>query len=98
MIIHFETTDRDKILDDIIDAMGDRALSKIVNFTMDSGTLTVTISKVGTSKLHFSESEWDSGLRYELSKEKIALSHKAFKDEVTKKILNVIEQAGGSIA
>ena len=98
MKVVFDTKDRTKILDDIKEAMGGRSLAEIVDFSMTSNQLVVTISKMGTSKLEFSESETDSGYTYTLTKEKIALTHKAFKDEVTKKILSVVEKAGGKIS
>ena len=77
--------------------MGDRALSKIVSFSQTDKQLLVKLSKLGTSTLEFSRSEVDTGSQFSLTKEKIALAHKALKGEVTAKIIKVIEKAGGTV-
>lgn len=77
--------------------MGERKLADMVNFALKTGQLEVTISKLGTSVLQFSEKDTDKGLEYTLANEKIALTHRAFKDEVTQKIARVIEKAGGKV-
>jgi hypothetical protein len=97
MKVLFNETDRTKILAGIKEAMGDRKLAEIVRFEMNSGTLEVIISKLGTSTLTFKEKIADQGIEYALTNEKIAFTHKAFKDEVTNKILSVIKDAGGKV-
>lgn len=97
MKVSFTGKDRDKILQQIKDAMGDRSLSQMVSFKMGQGLLEVVISKLGTSTLQFKESETPAGLDFILANEKIAFTHKAFKDEVTAKIMRVIEKAGGKV-
>jgi hypothetical protein len=97
MKVLFQETDRSKVLADIKSALGDRKLSEMVSFAMTTGNLEVTISKFGTSTLQFSEKPVANGLEYSLANEKIAFAHKAFKDEVTQKILRVIEKAGGKV-
>ena len=97
MKVDFQTQDKDKIIADIQNAMGDRALSKMVKFEMGGDELVVVISKMGTSKLVFSEACHDGGIVYTLTKEKIAFAHKAFKDDVTSKIVSVITKAGGKV-
>jgi hypothetical protein len=89
--------DRQKIHKSIQTAMGDRALSQMVSLKMDQGKLDVVISKLGTSTLSFKEQELASGDEFNLANEKIAFTHKAFKDEVTAKIVKVIEKAGGKV-
>lgn len=98
MKVTFDEKDRNKILTAIREAMGGRKLGDMVNFNLKPGTLEVVISKLGTSTLTFAESETGAGYIYQLSTEKIALAHRAFKDEVTQKILKVIEQAGGKVS
>ena len=56
-----------------------------------------TISKLGTSILSFAEKATAGGLEYTLASEKIAFAHKAFKGEVTEKILKIVEKAGGKV-
>ena len=97
MKVFFAEKDRDKVLSQIKSAMGDRALGQIVSFNMGKGSLEVVISKLGTSTLTFKEKESDQGLHYDLAGEKIAFTHKAFKDDVTAKIVKVIEKAGGKV-
>src|SRR3954453_23778352 len=95
--VNFPETDRDKVLANIKTAMGDRALADLVNFANPPGKLVVTISKLGTSTLEFTEKSLEKSLEYALTSEKIAFTHKAFKDEVTRKIVKVIEKAGGKV-
>ena len=97
MKVFFEEKDRLKILENIKVAMGDRRLGELVKFSLDTGKLEVTISKLGTSVLHFSELETTLGLEYALKSEKIALTHKGFKDEIKEKIIHCIEKAGGKV-
>lgn len=97
MKVFFSEKNRDKILASIKDAMGDRALGQMVSFSLGAGMLEVVISKLGTSTLQFKEKEVDKGLEYVLSHEKVAFTHKAFKDEVTAKIVKVIQKAGGQV-
>lgn len=98
MQISFREKNRDSILAAIKRAMGDRELGKIVQFTLRTGCLEVVISKLGTSTLTFTESETEVGLKYNLASEKIAFTHRALKDEVTRKIKQVVQSAGGEIA
>lgn len=98
MKVTFSQKDRDQILSSIKEAMGDRKLAEMVDFSMEPGTLKVTISKMGTSTLNFVEKETDSGMEYALNEEKIAFAHRAFKDEVTDKIVKVVQKAGGSVS
>ena len=98
MKVFFSEKDRNKVLTSIKQAMGDRKLAEIVDFSLTPTNLQVVISKMGTSTLTFDETENDQGLEYTLTKEKIAFAHKAFKDDVTRKIINVVEQAGGEVS
>ena len=97
MRISFSETDRQKVLGSIKDALGQRKLAEMLDFSVSPGSLTVTIKQLGTSVLSFSEKSVAAGLEYTLSSEKIALTHRAFKGEVTEKIIKIIEKAGGQI-
>ncbi len=97
MKVDFEVQDKEQILSNIKEAMGGRALAKMVDFDLSADEMVVTISKMGKSKLFFSAQESDAGITYTLTKEKIAFSHKAFKGEVTEKIVKVIQKAGGKV-
>lgn len=89
--------DANKIISKIKTAMGDRQLGQMVDFSCEGKQVVVTISKLGTSKLFFDHKVQGDDSQLTLTSEKIALTHKAFKDEVTEKILSVIKQAGGNI-
>jgi len=98
MKIEFKEKDRNKVLASIQEAMGGRKLAELVKFNLKTGALEVVISKLGTSTLTFTETTGANGLSYNLTNEKIAFTHKAFKDEVTQKIMAVIESAGGKLS
>ena len=53
--------------------------------------MVVTISKLGTSTLHFKCDKTDKGCHFALTKEKIAFAHRPLKGEVTDKIVKVID-------
>ncbi len=97
MNIQFQEKDRQTVLTQIKDAMGDRQLSKMVSFDFVGDEMVVTISKLGTSTLHFKCSQNVQGTHFVLSKEKIALAHRPMKAEVSARVLKVIEKAGGVI-
>ncbi len=97
MKVSFTQKDRDQILKSIQGAMGDRKLGDMVSFDLAPGQLLVTIAKLGKSVLTFEEKSHEQGLTYTLVSEKIALAHRAFKDDVTSKIVKVIELAGGKV-
>lgn len=97
MKIRFGEKDSKKIIAKIKDTMGDRPLGQMVDFSQDGTDIVVTISKMGTSKLIFAHKSAGEGSELTLSSEKIALTHKAFKDEVKEKIIAVIQKAGGTV-
>jgi hypothetical protein len=98
MKVIFAETDNKKVLESIESAMGGRKLAEMVSFALKTGKLEITISKLGTSTLEFSEKLTEKGLEYSLAAEKIAFAHRAFKDEVKAKIIKVVETAGGKVS
>lgn len=97
MKVKFDIKDPAAVLSNIKEALGMRELSKMVEFNAGNNSLVVTINKLGTSTLIFDETELEDGLEYELTKEKIAFTHRAFKDDVTNKLVKVMEKAGGKV-
>lgn len=97
MEINFPEKNLGNIIDKIKTALGNRELGKMVSFDRQGDEMVVTISKFGTSTLHFACKETADGSQLTLGKEKIALAHKPLKNEVTDKIVKVIQQAGGSV-
>jgi hypothetical protein len=98
MVIFFPEKNPETIVESLKGVMGGRELAKIVSFDVSNDQMTVTISKLGTSTLHFKRQETEDGSQFSLNKEKIALSHKPMKGEVKSKIYKVIEKAGGKIS
>lgn len=97
MKIKFKEDRPAEILEEIKENLGGRKLGKIVEFEMDGKNLKVTIKKMGKSYLEFTHAPDNGGLQWELTDEKIALSHKAFKGEVLEKITRVVNQIGGEV-
>ncbi len=98
MKISFDAEATEAIISKIKKTMENRNLAKIVEFSTDpQGNITIHIKKLGTSTLSFSRLEEKGKAIFKLSEEKIAFAHRAFKDEVTQKIMQVIELAGGKI-
>ncbi|MCX6131253.1 MAG: hypothetical protein NTX25_19610, partial [Proteobacteria bacterium] len=81
MQIQFPDTDPNSIVEKLQDAMGGRQLSKMVSFDFANSEMVVTIAKLGTSTLHFACKPNDKGCHFSLTKEKIALAHRALKGE-----------------
>ncbi|MBM4252652.1 MAG: hypothetical protein FJ146_11825 [Deltaproteobacteria bacterium] len=97
MRVKFNESDRNIVLEHIKAALGQRKLADLLDFSVSPGSLIVKISKLGTSELSFTEKPVASGLEYTLTGEKIALAHRAFKGEVTEKIIKIVEKAGGTV-
>lgn len=97
MKFSFPFQDPEMVKSKILDELGGRELGKIVDFALNSGVMTVTISKFGTSLLEFNQKATTDGLEYSLEKEKIAFAHRAFKDEVKTKLCQIIKKVGGNV-
>ena len=97
MEFSFPDSDTKVVTDKIMEKLGGRELGKMVSFNPTSDGIEVVISKLGTSKLTFSKTENNGHSIFKLQKEKIAFSHRAFKNEVQEKMRKIIVQAGGTI-
>ena len=98
MNIQFQETDPKKALKAINEALDERDLKKMVSIGLEGEDLVVVISKLGKSRLRFTPGKGeDKGLSYSLTNEKIALSHRAFKEDVTEKIKVLLKDAGGRV-
>ncbi len=98
MEIQFTDSDPKAVIQKLQDALGGRQLAKMVSFDLLAGEMVVTISKLGTSSLHFKCEQTPTGCHFALTKEKIAFAHRPLKGEVTEKIVKVIEKAGGQVS
>lgn len=98
MKIIFDKQDPSEVIEKIKEKLLGRKLGRMVVFNLDqSNNLEVIIKKLGTSKIAFSYQEIDASMEWHLSKEQISLSHKAFKNEVLNKIVNIVEHTGGKV-
>lgn len=98
MKIYFENKEPEKALQDIQNALIGRKLGKLVTFDLHDNDLTVTIHKMGKSHLEFSYKNTINGkMEWELTSEKIALAHRAFKNEVMEKLIKIVNSIGGEV-
>ena len=97
MKFQFPKQDSKDVIKKIEDAMGGRALAELVSFKTTANQLLVTISKLGTSTLVFERRDNGEKIEFHLKEEKIAFTHKAFKDEIKDKLCKIVEQVGGKV-
>lgn len=97
MNIIFQEADPEKALSAVQNALESRDLKKMVSIDFDGEDLVVTISKLGKSKLRFTPQATPKTLKYSLTQEKIALSHRVFKDEVIQEVREILEEADGTV-
>lgn len=95
--IHFDLKDPEEVVKLIQDQLAHHEMKKNIAFDLDDDELIVTISKLGTSKLIFREEPSTKGLTFVLASQKVALAHRAFKEEVKESIKEFVIEAGGSI-
>lgn len=97
MKFEFEDEPIDNIIEKLSSHLEGRKLGEMVQFRKKGDSLDVVINKLGKSTLSF-DSTCKNGKRcFELKKEKIAMTHRAFKKDVTEKIKTVIEKSGGKL-
>lgn len=97
MKLKFPKKSNGDIIKSIEQAMAGRGLGDLVSLQDEGQSILLKISKLGTSVLTFSRSESSDGVELNLTSEKIAFAHKAFKDDVKQKFGQVITKAGGTI-
>jgi hypothetical protein len=97
MKISFPKQESKKIISAIKKAMGDRALSEMVDLSIEKSQMIITISKLGTSTLTFAKEVNDDRVLFVMTGEKIAFTHRAFKGEVTDALMKIVKKAGGTV-
>lgn len=97
MKISFPKQEPKKIISAIKKAMGDRTLSEMVELSIEKSQMIITISKLGTSTLTFTKEDDDERVLFVMTSEKIAFTHRAFKDEVTEALVKIVKKAGGTV-
>ena len=78
MEIHFKDKNTKEVIEGIKERLGGRKLGDLLEINALGDDIKVTISKMGTSTLEFSHRKNQEGHVWELSKEKLAFTHKAF--------------------
>lgn len=97
MKFSFNSKTASQVLDLVKEGLGGKELGKILKFDLNDNTLTVTISKFGTSELVFAFQDKGTGVQFSLEHQKIAFTHKAFQGDVIEKLTEVIQKAGGKV-
>lgn len=97
MKIFFRNLTPDAVVNQINASIQGRQIAELVKLNLDGNNLDVTISKLGTSTFSFLCSKNGPDCLIELKNEKIAFAHRAFKDEVLSKLVQIVEKAGGKV-
>lgn len=75
-------------------ALEGRDLGDIVSFKLTGTELLVTFSKLGKSELKYAVESASSGFKAKLVAEKIALTHRPLKSDITSRLARVMEKQG----
>jgi hypothetical protein len=75
-------------------ALQGRDLGQITKFTLEGQELRVVFSKLGTTELKFRIESRPEGFKAELVSEKVALTHRPLKADITAKLARVMEREG----
>lgn len=81
----------------IMTALGERELGKMVSLDIAGSELIVRIKKLGESILKFNHQIEGKELCINLIDEKIAFTHRAFKDDVKAKLCSIVKATGGKV-
>lgn len=76
------------------EALTGRDLGEIVSFKLNGTELIVTFSKLGKSELKYAVENINDGFKAKLLTEKIALTHRPLKAEITARLARVMEKQG----
>ena len=95
--IYFKDKNPDEVIEGIKEKLGGRKLGDLLDFELEGSDIRVTIRKMGTSVLEFTHSQAEDGHHWLLSKEKLALTHRAFKGEIIEKLGKIVQSLGGQI-
>jgi hypothetical protein len=97
MKIKFDESSPRKVMSAIKKNIEGRKIADMLEFELSDSAMTIQVSQMGTSSLEFSFKAKDGGLLFELSKEKIAFTHKPFMGEMREKLVKIIKDSGGVV-
>jgi hypothetical protein len=93
----FQNSDTSAFAQAFSKALGGRELGKILSVSATTDTLVITMSKLGTSRLKYVVTHQADGRHTaKLQDESIALTHRAFRAEIERKLTRVLESCGAS--
>jgi hypothetical protein len=75
-------------------ALQGRDLGEITKFVLEGQELKVVFSKLGTTELKYKIENRPEGFRAALISEKVALTHRPLKADITAKLARVMEREG----
>lgn len=92
----FEVSDSspDVFLVKVREALTGRALGQIASLSREGQELVVKFSRLGTSEVRYRIDTVGAGFRATKSSEKIALAHRAFRDDIESRLQKTLEKLG----
>jgi hypothetical protein len=98
MIISFKNTSPQEAVDSVSSGLSDWDFGRHISLELKGSKLTLTIKKLGTSKIEFNVTGDKEKTIFNKSSETITLSHKAIRPMVESKLITIIEKQNGSVA
>ena len=97
MKLCFENIEPAQVVQNLQAELKNRKWGDLVHFDSVGDDIRVTIQKMGTSTLAFQHKKTGTHHVWTLAEEKIALTHRAFKEEMKEKIVALVAKVGGSV-
>lgn len=85
------------VISEIMTAAEREGKAGLVTIDKDGDKVTVTINKLGTSRLEFKQTAQDQTTRLELVEESISFAHRAFIGGIIDWLSGVIKSMGGAV-
>lgn len=99
MKFSFPTQDIQQVLHDVGQILAKRSLGDIVSLqgSPEGEGLQLIFEKLGRSVIELRHRVQGNELFFEVASEKIAWAHRPFRDDITKKFMDVVQKAGGKV-
>ncbi len=86
-----------QFIEKISSALSGRDLGKIATMNLAGDNVLVTFSKLGKSEVTFAVKKEGDSFRCDHQAEKIALTHRALRNDIEGKLARVLEAAGATV-
>ncbi len=86
-----------EIVAKVQDKISGRKLGDILELDLYGNELIIRFKKMGTSEFFYSVEEKEDETIFKCTKEKVAFAHKAFRGDIERKMVTVLEQIGVSV-